>query len=366
MLKGHTERADTQPMNTAALAPAPVSVSRVGRHLLQYLHSVTSARWTVEQRPRGMAFPVTDHDGVTITYLCLIDLDAADRYRRLGSSVAAAMSLLVAAEPDDLDVAPAAAPAAVPGARTDDPFDGRLLAHFQPIVEFGTGSVVAVEALARLSTGSAILGPEAFLHAVDTPGTMLALFLRMLDDSLAFLTDQRIVVPHLSAAVKLEFAAVPATGLAAAVSERLATHGIDAASLTVELNERGLSTIDAPTVRALRELTDVGVQLVLADIEHCTELVEALPGVPLAGTKLGRRFVSRITDGEAEFQVAADLIGSASALGLEVIADGVETRAQIDRLLRLGCRFGQGYLFAVPQPGASLADVIDAPLVSSR
>jgi EAL domain-containing protein (putative c-di-GMP-specific phosphodiesterase class I) len=362
MLKGHTDRADTQTMNTAALAPAPVSVSRVGRHLLQYLHSVTSARWTVEQRPRGMAFPVTDHDGVTITYLCLLDLDAAARYRRLGSSVAAAMSLLVAAEPDDLDVAPTA----MPGAGIDDPFDGRLLAHFQPIVEFGTGSVVAVEALARLSTGSAILGPEAFLHAVDTPGTMLALFLRMLDDSLAFLADQRIVVPHLSAAVKLEFAAVPATGLAARVSEQLAAHGIEANALTVELNERSLSTIDAPTVRALRELADVGVQLVLADIEHCRELVEALPGVPLAGTKLGRRFVSRITDGEAEFQVAADLIGSASELGLEVIADGVETRAQIDRLLRLGCRFGQGYLFAVPQPGASLADVIDAPLVSSR
>jgi EAL domain-containing protein (putative c-di-GMP-specific phosphodiesterase class I) len=309
-----------------------------------------------------MAFPVTDHDGVTITYLCLIDLDAAARYRRLGSSVAAALSLLVAAEPDDLDLVAAAAP----GARPNDPFDGRLLAHFQPIVEFGTGSVVAVEALARLSTGTAILGPEAFLDSVDTPGTMMALFHRMLDDSLAFLAEQRVVAPHLSAAVKLEFAAVPATGLAAAVSERLTAHGIDAASLTVELNERSLSTIDAPTVWALRELTDVGVQLVLADIEHCTALVEALPGVPLAGTKLGRRFVSRITDGEAEFQVAADLIGSATELGLEVIADGVETRAQIDRLLRLGCRFGQGYLFAVPQPGASLADVIDAPLVSSR
>jgi EAL domain-containing protein (putative c-di-GMP-specific phosphodiesterase class I) len=323
-------------------------------------------RWTVEQRPRGMAFPVTDHDGVAITYLCLVDIDAADRYRRLGSSAAAAMSLLVAAEPDDLGVAPAVATAAVHGARIDDPFDGRLLAHFQPIVEFGTGSVVAVEALARLSTGSAILGPEAFLHAVDTPGTMLALFLRMLDDSLAFLADQRIVVPHLSAAVKLEFAAVPASGLAAAISERLAAHGIEANALTVEQNERSLSTIDATTVWALRELTDVGVQLVLADIEHCATLVEALPGVPLAGTKLSRRFVSRIADGEAEFQAAADLIGSATELGLEVIADGVETRAQIDRLLRLGCRFGQGYLFAVPQPGASLADVIDAPLVSRR
>ena len=362
MLKGHTERADTQSMNAAALAPAPAPVSRVGRHLLQYLHSVTSARWTIEQRPRGVAFPVTDHDGRTITYLCLTDLEAADRYRRLGSSVAAAMSLLVAAEPDDLD----AAPATMSGARVDDPFDGRLLAHFQPIVEFGTGSVVAVEALARLSTGTAILGPEAFLHAVDTPGTMLALFLRMLDDSLAFLADQRIIAPLLSAAVKLEFAAVPADGLATCVAERLVAHGIEADALTVELNERGLTTIDAPTVAALRELTDLGVQLVLADIEHCAALVESLPGVPLAGTKLGRRFVSRITDGETEFLAAGDLIRHATDLGLEVVADGVETRAQIDRLLRLGCRFGQGYLFAVPQPAASLADVIDVPLVSSR
>jgi EAL domain-containing protein (putative c-di-GMP-specific phosphodiesterase class I) len=333
----------------------------VGRHLLQYLHSVTSARWTVDQRPRGVAFPVTDHDGVTITYLCLTDLDAADRYRRLGSSVAAAMSLLVAAEPDDLSLTSAAAQV-----RADDPFAGRLLAHFQPIVEFGSGSVVAVEALARLSTGTAILGPEAFLHAVDTPGTMLALFHRMLDDSLTFLADQRIVAPHLSAAVKLEFAAVPAEGLASHVAERLAVHGIEAEALTVELNDRGLTSIDAPTVRALRELTDLGAHLVLADIEHCAALVDALPGVPLAGAKLSRHFVSRITDGDAEFQAAGNLIRRATDLGLEVVADGVETRAQIDRLLRLGCRFGQGYLFAVPQPGASLADVLDVPLVSSR
>ena len=361
MLKGHTTAADSEAMNTAALAPAPASVNRVGRHLLQYLHSVTSARWTIEQRPLGMAFPVTDHDGVTITYLCLVDLDAADRYRRLGSSVAAAMSLLVAAEPDDIEPAPAAA-----GQHAADPFDGRMLAHFQPIVEFASGSVVAVEALARLSTGTAILGPEAFLDSVDTPGTMLALFHRMLDDSLAFLAEQRIVAPHLSAAVKLEFAAVPAEGLAARVTERLTAFGIAADALTVELNERGLSTIDAATVHALRELAGLGVHLVLADIESCAALVDALPGVALAGTKLSRRYVSRITDSDDEFQAIGALIRRATDLGLEVVADGVETRAQIDRLLRLGCRFGQGYLFAVPQPGASLADVIDVPLVSAR
>ena len=49
---------------------------------------------------------------------------------------------------------------------------------------------------------------------------------------------------------------------------------------------------------------------------------------------------------------------------IEVIADGVETRAQTERLLQLGCRFGQGYLFAVPQPAETLADVLDMPLLA--
>jgi EAL domain-containing protein (putative c-di-GMP-specific phosphodiesterase class I) len=173
------------------------------------------------------------------------------------------------------------------------------------------------------------------------------------------------VAPHLSAAVKLEFAAVPAEGLAARVHQRLMAHGVEAESLTVELIERGAFRVDATLVRALRELTDLGVQLVLADIERCHTLIDTLPGVPIAGAKLGRRYVSRLTDGDAEYEAVRLLLGRADEWGLEVVADGVETRAQTERLLRLGCKFGQGYLFAVPQPAASLADVIDVPLVAA-
>ena len=58
-------------------------------------------------------------------------------------------------------------------------------------------------------------------------------------------------------------------------------------------------------------------------------------------------------------------LAEATSHEIEVIAEGVETQAQCDRLVQLGCRFGQGYLFAVPQPASSLAVVLDAPLVGS-
>ena len=342
-------------MNSVAQVPT----SRAGRHLLQYLHEVTSGRWSIEQRPRGVAFPISDPQGTVLAYLCLAEVSEADRYRRIGGTVAAALSMLLTAEPAEADLAPA-----MPTATERSQFDGRLLAHFQPIIEFATGSVVAVEALARLSTGTSILGPEAFLSAIDTPAAMLNLFDRMLEDSLAFLAEQRIKVPHLSAAVKLEFAAVPATGFAEHLATRLKTYGIPPESLTLELQERGPFTLGPQTARGLQALADLGVQLVIADIEQCSTLMDEMPGLPIAGTKLGRRYVSRLTDSEADVERARLLLARATERGLDVIADGVETRGQIDRLLRLGCRFGLGYLFAVPQPGASLAEVIDVPLMA--
>jgi EAL domain-containing protein (putative c-di-GMP-specific phosphodiesterase class I) len=340
---------------------AEVPTSRAGRHLLQYLHDVTAGRWSIEQRPRGVAFPISDPEGTVIAYLCLAEVAEADRYRRIGGTVAAALSVLLTAEPADTDITPM-----VTKAPEHSLFDGRLLAHFQPIVEFTSGSVVAVEALARLSSGSAILGPEAFLHAIDTPPAMLALFDRMLDDSLAFIADQRVVVPHLGAAVKFEFDAVPATGFAERIAGRLKQYDVPPERLTLELQERGAFTLGPQTARALQELAELGVQLVISDIDQCHTLMDEMPRLPIAGTKLRRRYVSRLTDGEAEVEQARVLLARATDRGVDVIADGVETRGQIEQLLRLGCRFGLGYLFAVPQPGTSLADVIDMPLLASR
>ena len=92
--------------------------------------------------------------------------------------------------------------------------------------------------------------------------------------------------------------------------------------------------------------------------------LETLTSLPISGVKLDRRFTGQVIDGEREPAVVKAMISMAAEAGLEVIAEGVETQTQCDRLVRLGCRLGQGYLFALPLPPDSMTTVLSAPLVS--
>ena len=81
--------------------------------------------------------------------------------------------------------------------------------------------------------------------------------------------------------------------------------------------------------------------------------------------KLDRRFTGQVVGGDREPAVVKAMISMAAEAGLVVVAAGIETQTQCDRLVRLGCRLGQGYLFALPQPPESLTPVLSAPLVST-
>ena len=85
----------------------------------------------------------------------------------------------------------------------------------------------------------------------------------------------------------------------------------------------------------------------------------------MSGAKLDRRYVSQLNAGDREVAAIRTILGRATDAGIELIAEGVETQMQCDKLVQLGCAFGQGYLFAVPQPASSLSAVLDAPLVGS-
>ncbi len=345
--------------------PTPTEIAgRAGRYLLQYLHSVTDVPWAIESHPIGTAFPITNANDEPRAYLCLVVPTDDPELRMIGATVAASLALLLAAEPSGHSYA---------DARSDTrsltaslPLDGRLFAHFQPIIELASGHVVAVETFARLQSGNAILLPESFIEAVSTPAAMLALFDQMLVSALQFLSRERTRLPHLSATVKLDFAAVPSDGLASLIEARLDEYGIAGEWLSIELVERGPFSLQSTVIDELWRVTSLGVQFVLADIENCERMIRSLPGVAIAGTKLSRRHITKVTENSPEAANIRDLIERTNAAGIEVIADGVETRQQTERLLSLGCRFGQGYLFAVPQAADSLTDVLDVPLVGAR
>lgn len=337
-----------------------LATSRVGAALLQYLRRETSAVWSLGSSPIGIPFGVISTDGMLLGYLCMVTEENVGRYRRLGAAVAQALAPLLEAEQktfgDPLHVADVALGLDAP--------DGRMTAYFQPIVVLRTGEVVAVEALARVQTPDGVLGPDSFLDSYRTGPAMLGMFDRILESTLAFLSEQHHRLPDLSAAVNMELAAVPSHGFADLVRHHLDAYGIPPDSLTIELNERIPYSLDDDSRQQLDEIARLGVKLLLDDFPSSLQALDALRDVPISGAKLDRRYVKQLTAGEHAVAEVRAILAHARELEIEVIAEGVETQRQRDILVDLGCAFGQGYAFAVPQPGSSLGAVLTAPLVT--
>jgi EAL domain-containing protein (putative c-di-GMP-specific phosphodiesterase class I) len=242
---------------------------------------------------------------------------------------------------------------------------GRVVAYFQPIVELESGNVVALEALARWQTADGVLSPDTFLDTLALSGLLFALFERMLDEALAFLADYRYRMPDLSVAVNLELGTVPPSGLSDMIGRLLAHHEVRAELLNLKLNERLSYELSPDALHELRTVAGMGVQLIVADFTTSVDLIGRLGGVQIGGAKLDRRHVSQLAVGEQQRQVVQAILERAALNGLDIIAEGVETRTQREHLLRLGCTYGQGYYFAVPQSPSTLDDVLSGPLATA-
>lgn len=337
------------------------ALNRLAEYVLQYLHQETDATWSLTTGPIGTAFAIEFPDGSVPAYLSLAYEGDVSRYYEVGRAAATALGTLGA---HDLRLSGTATRRQVASLEDALPH-GRIVAYFQPIVDLRTTGIVAIEALARWQTADGVLTPDSFLGKFDSSDLMCQLFDRMLDSGLHFVAEYRHRLPDLSVAVNFEFAAVPDHGLANLVSRRLTENGVPADQVTIELNDRIAYSLTPDALATLRAVADLGVQLVLDDIATTFESMERLPGVPIAGAKLDRHHVKQIATGVHEQEVVRAMLERAAEAGIEVIAEGVETQAQCDRLVALGCNFGQGYLFAVPQPASSLASMLDAPLMNS-
>ena len=242
---------------------------------------------------------------------------------------------------------------------------GAIRPYFQPIVDLRTGDVVALEALARWHSPEGVREPDQFLPMLQQAGLLGALFDRMLDEGLRKLVEFRGISPDLRLAVNFEFDTKPVNSLLDTVRNLLQQHALPPHALSLELSERQTFELPADVRDELFAIADLGVQLMLDDFGTGFASLETLTSLPISGVKLDRRFTGQVVHGERESIVVKAMIALAAETGLSVIAEGIETQLQCDRLVRMGCRLGQGYFFALPQPADSLAAVLSAPLVST-
>jgi diguanylate cyclase (GGDEF)-like protein len=243
--------------------------------------------------------------------------------------------------------------------------NGSIKAYFQPIVDLRTGAVVAIEALARWQSRDGVREPDQFLHQMQQAGLLGPLFERILEDGLDNLAEFRHSMPNLGLAVNFEFDSKLDGSFHRIIGDMLTKHNVPGDALSIEFSERQTFDLPASVRKELETVSEMGVRLMLDDFGTGFASLETLTSLPISGVKLDRRFTGQVVNGDREPVVVKAMIALAAEAGLTVIAEGIETQVQCDRLVRLGCRLGQGYLFALPQPAESLSAVLSAPLVST-
>ncbi len=233
---------------------------------------------------------------------------------------------------------------------------GELVPYYQPIVDLESGRCLGYEVLARwLHPDRGLLPPGEFLPLAEETGLLIDLGARMLRDSLAQLAQWRALsstFDDCALSVNVGTRQLVDPEFYDLVVDALAETGIDAASLSLEITETALlADVKAATV-ALRDLRSLGLHLSVDDFGTGYSSLTYLKRFPIESIKIDRSFVTGLGIEAEDTTIVEAVVRLGQALGLHVVAEGIESPLQLARLRELGCDRGQGYLFGRPRPAA--------------
>ena len=231
---------------------------------------------------------------------------------------------------------------------------GEIVPYYQPIVQLGNGHLIGFEVLARWRhPDRGLLGPDQFLPMAEETGLINDVGAAVLRRSLVQLGQWRNKTQRftdLSLSVNLSARQLTSTHLVEQVSEALAEAGVSAGALWLEITETALmADVRAATV-ALRELRSLGLHLSVDDFGTGYSSLTYLKRFPVEAIKVDRSFVNGLGIDAEDSTIVEAVVKLGHSLGLQVVAEGVETPLQLSRLREIGCDRGQGYLFGRPRP----------------
>ena len=228
---------------------------------------------------------------------------------------------------------------------------GSLLAvHYQPIVDLAGGRICGMEALARWPEARGAVAPSEFIAIAEDTGVIGVLGQQVLEAALSALSSWRrdgLVDDDIAISVNLSAVQLDDPGLADQVSAAIERAQLPPAALRLEITESTLVADMERSQHVFAEVCGRGVGLHLDDFGTGYSSLSALHRLPVTAIKIDRSFVAEITDDQGGSEVIIrGTVAMAHSLGLPVIAEGIETPAQLRCLRALGCEFGQGHLFS--------------------
>lgn len=221
--------------------------------------------------------------------------------------------------------------------------------HYQPKVDGRTGQVTGLEALVRWHHPErGLVGPSVFVPIAERFGLIGGLGLWVTDEACRQMRAWHELGLGLRVAVNLSAHQLRQGDLVESVQEALHRHAVPADHLTLEITESAAMEDPQATLRLFERLTELGVHLAIDDLGTGHSSLSYLGKLPASQLKIDRSFVQGI-DNDVDARATVRAITKLShALGLGIVAEGVETQAQLDILRRLGCDELQGFLLAKP------------------
>jgi diguanylate cyclase (GGDEF)-like protein/PAS domain S-box-containing protein len=238
--------------------------------------------------------------------------------------------------------------------------DERFVVHYQPIVDLRTQRVDAVEALVRWDHPTeGLLLPGRFMPEAEATGLVAdigTLVLRRACRELAILHRDH---PHLKLSVNLSARQLVSCDLPTTVAAALAGAGIDASALTLEVTESSFMEDPEQGLATLEALRAMGVSLSLDDFGTGYSSLAYLRTLPVDEVKIDRSFVATLGVERNATALVEGIVNLTHAVGMRVVAEGVEHQAQLRQLRKFGCDLGQGYLWS-PAVGLDEVDLLVA------
>lgn len=229
---------------------------------------------------------------------------------------------------------------------------GEFELHYQPLVKSESGEISGFEALIRWQHPQhGLIAPNSFIPLAEETGLIVPIGEWVIRQ--ACRTASR-WPKHLHVAVNISAAQFRYAGLAEVIVSALATAGLEASRLEIEITESVLLQDKEGTLAILHRLREFGVGIALDDFGTGYSSLTYLQCFPFDKIKIDRSFVRDVATDAGSLNIVRAITALASGMGMTATAEGVETREQLDRIAAEGCTEMQGYLFSRPLPASEI------------
>jgi diguanylate cyclase len=239
-----------------------------------------------------------------------------------------------------------------------------LVLHYQPKIDVASGAIFGAEALVRWQHPTrGLLYPDAFLPIVEQAGLMHAVTREVLETAVQQLATWKKAGLEINVAVNLSASDLLDGSLASRIEALLDEHSLPGDALELEITESVIMFDPERARTVLDALRLLGCRIAIDDYGTGYCALAYLRDLPVDELKLDRSFVARISTEPRNAAIVRSTIELAHALGLQVVAEGIEDQVSLDAVAGFDCDYAQGFHFGHPVPAAEFADALRlAPL----